>query len=390
MTRPYIAAAFLISILLYIHFTHSWVAPHVINLQQSSASSKPAQPIKAIIFAGREQYVSILDCYLQRNLVRNGGWLDGVIWAINTDSPTDIEYLDHIVKSVPEYDKYVNTVPGFDAIYKVCQEGTIYIKIDDDVVFFEDQTIEAIVTRLLDHPEFFLVSANLINQPALSWVHYHLNAPLPFLPEVVKPSDHIEDDYTLQQQLNWRPSTLPRWNGPTDFEFSSQFAAPHKNHRWLPLDARDTRRTPMTVLGEHDHKEYNPFSTGWFSWAVAAQQHYSFLSHLENDQLHRYKFDLWNYHYDRLSINFIAFRGEDVLNNMPIVGGDEEWLTMTMPRKLRRSAVLDGSSMAVHFGFTPQVSDHDGNGLTSTDLIHRYRNYAREYVCGLPWGSPMH
>ena len=49
--------------------------------------------------------------------------------------------------------------------------------------FFEDHTIDATVKRKIEHPEFFLISANTINQPAQSWVHYHLGADHPYLPE---------------------------------------------------------------------------------------------------------------------------------------------------------------------------------------------------------------
>lgn len=36
------------------------------------------QQVVALLFAGRKHYVQILECYVRRNLVRNGGWLDGV------------------------------------------------------------------------------------------------------------------------------------------------------------------------------------------------------------------------------------------------------------------------------------------------------------------------
>jgi hypothetical protein len=38
-------------------------------------------------------------------------------------------------------------------------------------VYFEDNAIPALVKRLLDNPQYFAVSANVVNNPALSWVH---------------------------------------------------------------------------------------------------------------------------------------------------------------------------------------------------------------------------
>jgi hypothetical protein len=39
-------------------------------------------------------------------------------------------------------------------------------------VFIEDVTIPAIVSRMIENPEYFSVSANIVNNPALSWMHY--------------------------------------------------------------------------------------------------------------------------------------------------------------------------------------------------------------------------
>lgn len=52
-------------------------------------------------------------------------------------------------------------------MYQLCERGNICIKIDDDVVFWEDYAISTIVTRLINKPHYFLVSANILNQPAL-------------------------------------------------------------------------------------------------------------------------------------------------------------------------------------------------------------------------------
>jgi hypothetical protein len=70
---------------------------------------------------------------------------------------------------------------------------------------------------------------------------------------------------------------------------------------------------------------------------VGAQVHYSFLQNLENDELWRYKFDLWDYHHDRISINFICVWGDDIVANRPFTGNDDEkFLTILLTKKLGR------------------------------------------------------
>ena len=77
---------------------------------------------------------------------------------------------------------------------------------------------------------------------------------------------------------------------------------------------------------------------GLKSWLVAAQQHYSFLEALEEGEtgISKYQFDTWDYQYYRVSINMIAIWGDDVVDNRPFPDDDEEFLTVTLPKRLGR------------------------------------------------------
>lgn len=362
---------------------------------------KPPQQIFGFVLAGRRETLSILDCYLQRNLVRNGGWLDGVIFEIATRNDEDLAFVTELVASVPEYIGH-RTAPNEKSIkskassqtsyaerYAFLPTDALYIKIDDDVVFFEDHAIKAVIKRLVEHPEYLIVSGNVLNQPAMSWVHYHLGTALPFYPEQEAPPGHIEDDNDFAAHLDWRPSKLPTWTGPVELSLNKQFEAPYKNSRWLPGPAgTDIAKTPMGILGRNASDQYNAANSAWRYWPIAAQQHYSFLTHLENDELWRYKFDIWDYHYDRLSINFMGFRGEDLIKR-PVLGSDEVWWSMRLSHDSERHAVMDGTAMVVHYSFGKQyrVPELGYGGLNETDIHHRYRAYAKEFICGRPWGS---
>jgi hypothetical protein len=256
------------------------------------------------------------------------------------------------------------------------------------VVFFEDHAIDAMVKRKLEQPELFLISANTLNQPAQAWVHYHLGAQHPYLPELEPPPGYQPRAYDNaatyhdQKQPTWRASELPQWSGPANYTIDESSPAPFVGHRWLPLPpGSDIDDTPISVV------EYNLAGSGWHSWVVGAQTHYSFFENLEKDQLHRYKYDLWDYHYDRISIHFILVTGEDILRVMPIENDDEGYLTMKATKALGRHAVMEGTGLAVHFGFGTQVMAHDWHGLHDTDALDRYRAFAEERVCGKPRGS---
>jgi hypothetical protein len=49
-------------------------------------------------------------------------------------------------------------------------------------LYFEDNAIPAIVKRLLENPQYFTVSANVVNNPALSWVHRQMGVYEPYYP----------------------------------------------------------------------------------------------------------------------------------------------------------------------------------------------------------------
>ena len=93
--------------------------------------------IIGLIFFGRPPTIAILDCYLKKNLVTNGGFLDEVHFAVNTDNKADIKYLDRLVKTNKLYKKI--PLPDGKLGYREAWKASVvpehmYIKIDDDMV----------------------------------------------------------------------------------------------------------------------------------------------------------------------------------------------------------------------------------------------------------------
>lgn len=330
--------------------TKSWVKPKGVK-------------IIALIFYGRPETVSILDCYLKQNLVSNGGLLDEVHWAVNTHNQTNLKYLDGLVETSEEYKKIVLPNLGFESIWKnAVKRDILYIKIDDDVVSWvlalvyfranmqqvyvhEDAILNLIYTKL-EHPDAFSVSANIVNSPSLSWLHYHLGAIHAYLPETKVPDDAPEPDA-------WRASSLPTWEGdnstfplskrPNDdgfVEADDPGAPPFKGHRWLPL--RDNKNSLMsTPISE---TEFEAYGAGLQSWAIAAQQHYSLFQNIEDGELDRYHFGRSTDEHERIfmmgdsrmNINFLCIGGDDVVDNFPFSNVDEPALTWDLPQKLQR------------------------------------------------------
>ena len=188
---------------------------------------------------------------------------------------------------------------------------------------------------------------------ALTWLHYHLGALHPYLPELAH-----RRSYT--PTTSWRTSELPFWDGPADFNMTT-FEVPD-HHRWLPLapGTADIEKTPIADV------KYGVGGIGWEEWTVGAQQHYSFLENLEKDELWRYEFEMWDIHYDRLSINLIAIMGDDVIAMGPMPRDDEELITQIYSKQTGRrkfTAVLRISTLLCHLSNVMLDVVADGHGV---------------------------
>ncbi|KAI2082017.1 hypothetical protein LOZ36_006058 [Ophidiomyces ophidiicola] len=389
--RPLLAvtALALVNVLVFMNILYQKSAASGFNHASISRPTSPLPPtepelvkpenltISGLVFFGRKDRVESMHCYLERNLVDNGGWLDEVLWVVNTENKGDLVYLDTLLSRAPRRYKKLDLGkrvrgPEFRQIWKHLYRGKLYIKIDDDVVWLADDAIPRIVNHKVHNPDDFAVSANIINNPPLSFIHYHLGALHPYFPE-------LDEDGNATQKISpnkaWRPSAHPHWEGPEAFEWSLDTAPPARGHRWLRVkDDTAISRTPVSNL------KYEVWGHTYLSWAIAAQQHYSFLENLETGNLHLYNLGRpWNMDNERIRINVLAVMADDILDSdidsWPAERSDEEMVVMVLPKMYSRPVNVIGSALAVHFNFQHQP------GVAHTDLLSRYRMLALERAC---------
>lgn len=326
--------------------------------------SKPHEfKIIAVVPFYSSARTEILDCYLQKNLASNRGFIDEVIFFPKTNDTTNLKWLESLIDSSPQY---TTSQLGNDAVYG---ESNMYIWIDGDVVFLEDHTIPTIVKTKLDYAGSALVSANVVNQASLKTLHSHPGTALPYLPELpsAQSQEHAAQD--------WRVADLPRWEGPADFIANGEFSVPPDSHRWLLADEEDMDRTPIAT------SMYGENGPGLDHWTVHAQQHYSFLYHLQVGHLYRYKFPMWSNPVESISPNLLCLRGHDDFSTLQLLleqseSGVLDSRTIHEAYGDTRRIIIDGKGLAAHYS----GGDPDG-GLDATDVLQRYRLYAREFVC---------
>jgi hypothetical protein len=94
------------------------------------------------------------------------------------------------------------------------EAGNIYVKLDDDVVYIDDDTIPLIIDTLITNTEPVIVSANLINSPELNRLQYRTGAILLYLPDL---NYARSTDVSTTENPQWRVSESPDWVEPTEF-----------------------------------------------------------------------------------------------------------------------------------------------------------------------------
>ncbi|KAM6506463.1 hypothetical protein FSOLCH5_013444 [Fusarium solani] len=292
--------------------------------------------VSGFVFYGRKSRVSSMRCYLERNLVDNGGWLDEVLWIVNTQNGEDLRYLDEIIARNPKRHKKLipeerlSTYTYYKA-WRHLERGKYYVKIDDDILWFDDSAIPNLVTRKIEHPDDFVVAGNIINNPPLGFIHFRMGALHPYFPEPEQPS------YATNGTDYWKPSRHGFWDGPKNYTWDIEKPPPAWPHRgWLRVrDDTMIYQTPVAKL------KYEVWGPSYQKWSIAAQMHYSLLENIENDALHLYKFEKpWTMYGDRIRINFMCIYANDILDtdpeHWPKGRGDEDMIVLDLPEKLRR------------------------------------------------------
>lgn len=285
-----------------------------------------------VMYSSRTK-TSILECYLQRNLASQGGFIDQVIFFLETGQEEDKDWLEALVDSNAVYhiSKESRNGNGMSLALDKARAGTMYLFICSEVVFLDEDAIPSLIRTRVESPEPFAISANIINQPVFSWIHHHLGVVLPYRPEV-KPSVRVAN-----ASGTWRASDLPKWNGAEDTEtsvmqlgVSTDFKPPFRGHRWLPMKSSDPISSPLP------HEVLDTNGPGTWSWTVGAQHLYSFLDHLERKDLHRYKMPLWDFQYEPFKPSVLCLWGQDIVENEPMSMSDGELFSKTIPQKTGR------------------------------------------------------
>ena len=139
--------------------------------------------VKALVFAGREETMSILFPKIKSEI------LDEVLIGINTRKSSDIAFIDEYLTKDSKFKKIVipeSMIGKADAYYYMfsllTDEDTIYIKLDDDLIWFSENFFEDLVKYRVENPKYYTIYPFVVNNPLCNYLGK-------FFPEFTNQSD---------------------------------------------------------------------------------------------------------------------------------------------------------------------------------------------------------
>ena len=130
--------------------------------------------IKIMIFAGRQKTMELLMPQI------NSKYIDEIIIAKNTTDKNDLNYINSLEHKFDKI-KYI-TLPkekvghaGWRYLWKYMQdEDTVYIKLDDDIVYLSEKFFDNLLEFRFNHPEYICCFPMVVNNSYCATLHNSL------------------------------------------------------------------------------------------------------------------------------------------------------------------------------------------------------------------------
>jgi glycosyltransferase involved in cell wall biosynthesis len=300
-----------------------------------------------VTFAGRKKYMEILFPYIEKYKQH----ITEYHLYLATKNEEDIQYMVDFYNKNQDFVKIIrlenqenfNKALVWNLAYKNCQEeDTIYLKIDDDVVYVDDNLFTNFIDfrRASDAP---LVYPHIINNI--------ISSPL------------LQKKGILELPTNWDYNSMVvnTWKNTID-----RIEGTIKSLRGVfPSD--------YVVTNVLDQKEILcPVS--WGNPHYSRECHLSFLEVLKSKGINSlYTEDIVLSNYDPMSIQCCSWIGRDLkkyTTNFGDVGSeDEPWMSVYLPLWLENPNVIFGKSVVSHFS-----SYNQENFLIESGILEEYKS----------------
>jgi hypothetical protein len=134
-----------------------------------------------VIPAGRKRYMEVLFPHI----LKQRKSIDELRFWVNTKNEEDIAYMKDVKIKYPDFvtlefhesnNGHIGDTQGIHSFFKhTTNSDTIYIRLDDDIVWLDDNFFEKLYNFRENNPQYFLVYGNIINNAICDHLHQKNN-----------------------------------------------------------------------------------------------------------------------------------------------------------------------------------------------------------------------
>ena len=293
-----------------------------------------------VTFAGRKKFMEILFPYIKKYEHK----IDEYHIYAATNNQEDLDYIEKF-SSENEFVKVFGAEPGRDPIYlwNECyknsqDENSVYLKLDDDIVFIDDSLFTDFLEFRKDNPQYPIIYPMIVNNLYTSWI--------------------LQEKMALQfsQKTNFNE----RWNSVNDriINYLKDNPIPDRLIHVIP---EDFALCPI----------------GWGNTEFAKSVHNKFLECLESNRMDIFKNTIDGTkgmilnNYPPVSINCCSWLGSSMKEYTAKYGDvwqDEIWLSVYLPILSGKPNYIYFDSVVSHFSYYKQME----GGILESNILSRY------------------
>jgi hypothetical protein len=307
--------------------------------------------IVLVSFAGRKCTMSILMKYIEKYKNKNTDYFDEYRIFVATTIKEDLDYLESLNNKfdwinlvyTKKDDKIILDDRNYiwDASYKTCcQEDTVYLKFDDDIIFLEENIFTDFIKFRIRNKEHPLVFPAIINNSFTSWY------------------------YEYQKKIEIHP-TLKTKIGETWIDTSKRIYPYVKERIGQQIKIGNITETNEVLC---------PVAWGNLDYVVSL--HNMFINDIKNNNNNnnndKYKFHEWRLKgIQPVSISCCCWLGDNLKKYTSMVGevkDDEPWWTIWLPVWTGDYNIIYGKTVVGHYAYYKQRE----LGLDKTDILEKY------------------
>jgi hypothetical protein len=295
----------------------------------------------AVTFAGRKMFMEILFPYIKKYEKH----IDEYHIYAATNNQEDLEYIENFARE-NDFVKVFRAEEGKDPIYlwNECYKNSqdddaIYIKLDDDIVFVDENLFTDFVEFRKNNPQYPIIYPLIVNNTYISWIL----------------QDKMGFEFSDTSNFN------NRWNTVVDL------IRDHLKSNGIPDKITD-------VIQE----EFILCPIGWGNVNFAKSIHNKFLDLLENSRENEFKIPNDNSaglllsNNPPASINCCSWLGSGMkkyTKNFGDVWQDEIWLSVYLPILTGQPNYVYFNSIVSHYSYYKQMQE----GILESDILERYK-----------------